>query len=101
MHEIIALIAPALVALGFYNHLKRDKLPTRKLFTSFGLFLVLVNLCMYLVIIYIFNHEHVIFSDKSFINYLIGASLFAFVLPFVVNLVEGMVAIEVKKNDKK
>ena len=56
---------------------------------------------MYLVIIYIFNHEHVIFSDKAFVDYLIGASVFAFVLPFVVNLVEGMVAIEVKKNDKK
>lgn len=100
MHEIIALVAPALIALGFYGHLKHNKLSSRKLLTSFGLFLVLINLCMYLVIIYVFNQDQVLFDNKSFITYLIGASLFAFILPFVVNLVENVVAIEVRQNDK-
>ncbi len=101
MQEIIALLAPALVALGFYNHLRRSKLSTRKLFSSYGLFLVLINLCMYLVIIFLLGQEHVEFRDRAFVWYLIGASVFALILPFVVNLVENVVAIEVKKNGKR
>lgn len=56
---------------------------------------------MYLVIIYIFGSDTVSFYGKDFIKYLIGASIFSLLLPFVVNLGEHMVSIEVKKNGKK
>ena len=101
MQEIVALLAPALVALGFYNHLHRNKLSTRRLFFSYGIFSLFINLCSYLVIIFIFGNGSVSFSDKSFILYLIISAIFAFILPFVVNLIENTVAIEVRRNAKK
>lgn len=101
MQEIVALMAPALIALGFYNHLHRNKLSTRRLFFSYGIFSVFINLCSYLVIIYILGNDEVSFDNKSFITYLITAGVFAFILPFVVNLIENTIAIEVRKNAKK
>lgn len=101
MHEFVALLAPGLIALGFYNHLHRNKLSKRKLVTSYGLFVVLINLCAYLVTIYLFAQEKIAFHDKAFIKYLITASVFALVLPFVINLVENTISLEVKKNAKQ
>lgn len=101
MQELVALLAPALVALGFYNHLHRNKLSARRLVTSYGVFALFINLCSYLVIIFIFGRDEVSFEHKSFILYLIVSALFAFALPLVVNLIENTVAIEVKKNAKK
>lgn len=103
MQEIIALLAPSLIAVGFYNHLYRNALPARRLVSAYGLFVVLINLCMYLITVYILQVEQLTFGEKEFIRYLIGASVMALLLPFVVNLIEHMFAIEVKKNihDKK
>lgn len=100
MQESIALIAPVLVALGFYSHLHRGKLSNKKLVFAFGTFALFVNLCSFLVIIFLLGNETVSFSDKSFVGYLIVSGIFAFVLPFVVSLVENTIAIEVKKNDE-
>lgn len=101
MQEIIALLAPALIAIGFYSHLHRNKLQAGKLISSYGVFVVLINLCMYLVTLQLLGHDKINFDDQTFINYLICASIFAVLLPFVVNLVENTIAIDVRKNVKK
>lgn len=100
MQALIALLAPALVALGFYNHLHRDNLSTRKLFFSYGVFALFINLCSYMVVELVMNRP-VSFEGKSFIFYLILSAVFSFILPFVVNLIEQSVSIEVKHNDNK
>lgn len=96
MQECIALLAPALIALGLYNHLHQNKLSNKKLLFSYGIFVLLVNLCTYLVLIFLLGRNEIIFEYKSFIVYLIISGIFAFILPFVVNLIENAVAIEVK-----
>ena len=101
MQECIALLAPALVALGFYNHLHRDKLSTKKLIFSFGTFALFVNICTYLVVIFLLGNDGVYFEHKPLVLYLVISAVFAFVLPFVVNLVEHAVAIEVRRNGKR
>ena len=101
MQECIALLAPTLIALGFYNHLNRDKLSAKKLLFSFGVFALLVNLCTYLVLIFLLGKDGVYFEHKPLISYFIVSGIFAFILPFVVNLVEHAIAIEVKHNDEK
>ena len=101
MQECIALLAPSLVALGFYNHLHRDKLSTKKLLFSFGIFTLFITLCTYLVVLFLLGSDGVYFEHKSLVLYLVVAAVFAFVLPFVVNLLEHAVAIEVKHNGKR
>lgn len=101
MQEIIALLAPSLVAVSFYNHLYRNSLSARRLICAYGLFVVLINLCLYLISVYLFRIENLTFGDKEFIRYLIGALVMALLLPFVVNLIDHMFAIEVKRNAKK
>lgn len=101
MQEIIALLAPALVALGFYSHLNRDNLSIRKLFFNLGVFALLVNLCTYLVIIFVLGQDGVYFEHKSLVGYLIIAGIFAFIIPLLVNLVENSVSIEVKQDVKR
>lgn len=101
MQEIIALVAPTLVALGFYSHLKRDNLSTRKLLFNLGVFALLVNLCTYLVIIFVLGQDGVYFEHKSLVQYLLIGGIFAFILPLVVNSIENSVDIEVRRNDKK
>lgn len=101
MQESIALIAPALVALGFYNHLHRNRLKTRNLVFGFGIFALFINLCSFLIILFLFGADSVSFKDKEFVHYLLISGGLALVLPLVVNLIENTIAIEVKKNAKK
>jgi len=101
MLEAIALFAPPLIALRFYNHLHRDKLSARALTMSYGVFVIFINLCMYLAILYLFGQKSVNFDDKSFINYILAAVVLAFIFPFVVNLLESSISINVKRNVRK
>lgn len=101
MQEAIALLAPALMALGFYNHLHRNKLSNRRLVFAYSVFVIFINLCSYLLLFYVLGQDEIQFTNKSMILYLIFSSIFAFIWPFVVNLVENTIAIEVKKNDPK
>ncbi len=101
MQELIALSAPALMAVGFYNHLYRSNLSTRKLFFFYGTMLVLINGLSHLTILYLIGKDEVAYTGKSFIFYLILSSVFAVIMPFVVNLIEHTVALEVKQNAKK
>lgn len=100
MLEAIALFAPALVALRFYSHLRNNQLSARSLVMSYGVFVVLINLCMYLVQLYLLGQDSVQFDGKSFVHYIVMAMLLAFVFPFVVNLIETTVSIDVKRNAK-
>ena len=101
MQEVLALLAPAIIALGFFNHLHRDAISIRKLIFNYGLFVVLVNLCTYSTILFVLGYDGVYFDHKSIVIYLIISTIFAFILPFVINLIENSVAIEVTRNDKK
>jgi len=101
MQELIALLAPALMALGFYNHLTRNRLPAKKLLFAYGTFVVLINLTSFLFIIFIVGKDIFYIGNRTFVAYLLVASVFSIIMPFVVNLVEQTVSIEVKKNDKK
>ncbi len=101
MLEAIALFAPALIALRFYSHLHSNQLSARSLVMSYGIFVVFINLCMYLAELYLFGQDAVRFDGKSFVNYTLMALVLAFVLPFVVNLIETTVSIDVKRNAKK
>lgn len=101
MLEAIALFAPALIALRFYSHLRGNRLSARALVMSYGVFVVLINLCMYLVQLYLLGQDKVEFEGKSFVNYTVLAVLLAFVFPFVVNLIETTIAIDIKHNAKK
>lgn len=101
MQEIVALFAPALVALGFYNHLHPDNLSAKKLIFTYGSLVVFINLCVQLVLIYLFGVSEVSYLGKDFINYLLLSIIFSVILPFVINLTEHTIAIEVKKNVHK
>lgn len=101
MQESIALVAPALMALGFYNHLHRGKLKTRNLVFGFGVFALFINLCSFMIILFLLGADGVSFKDKGFVHYLLISGGLAIALPLVVNLVETAVAIEVKKNDEE
>ena len=98
MLEAIVLFAPALIALRFYNHLHRNKLTARMLVTTYGVFVVLINVTLYAVSVYLLGQESVEFSDRAFVNYLLGAVVLAFIFPFVVNLLEHTVSIKIKRN---
>lgn len=100
MLEVIALLAPALIALRLYSHLRSDRLSARALVMSYGIFVVCINLCMYLTLLYLFNQDSVQFTGKSFVIYTISAFGLAFVFPFVVNLIETTISIDVKHNGK-
>lgn len=101
MLEAIALFAPPLIALRFYSHLHRNTLTARALVMAYGVFVIFINTCMYLAILYLLGQDSVTFEDKSFVNYLIAATLLAFIFPFVVNLIETTVSINVKRNATK
>ncbi|PID33099.1 hypothetical protein CR969_02550 [Candidatus Saccharibacteria bacterium] len=99
MLEFIALLAPSIMATGFYNHLSQDKLPTRKLIFAFGTFLILINLCVYMIGFYIININELHLYDKSFINYTVAATVFALIMPLVLRMIEASIQINVSKND--
>lgn len=101
MLEAIALFAPALIALRFYSHLKNGQLTTKGLVMSYGIFVVLINLCMYLIHLYLLGEDAVELQGKSFVTYTLSAVVLALIFPFVVNLVETTIAIDVKRNAGK
>ena len=101
MIEIIALGAPALMAVGFYNHLHHNDIAPRQLVCMYGTFVLLINLCAYLIFTYLFSVKEITFDSKTFITYGLLAAVLAFVMPFVVKLAESTVAIEVKAPDEE
>ncbi len=101
MLDAIALFAPALIALRFYSHLRGGHLTARSLVMSYGVFVLCINLCMYLIQLYLFNQESVQFQDKAFVNYVVVAAILSLIFPFVVNLIEKTISIDVKHNGKK
>lgn len=54
-----------------------------------------------MALIYLFGNQEITFINKGFIIYIVLASLFSLIIPFVANLIENSVAVEVKKNEKK
>lgn len=101
MLEAIALLAPSLVALKFYNHLHQNKLDARMLVMSYGIFVITINLCIYAATLYLLGHEAVVFTDACFVKYLLVAALLALIVPFVVNLAESTVSVKVVRSDEK
>lgn len=99
--QAIAMLAPALIAVSFYSHLHRNKIKTHSMISSYGIFVVFINLCLYLISAHILNIETLNFDDRTFIKYTLAASAFAFILPLVVNLIESSLSVEVNKNVKK
>lgn len=100
MQSIIALFAPVLLSLSLYNRLHQGELSNRQLVFAFGGFSLLINLCSHLVIVMILG-QMVSFEDRSLILYMIISAVFSVILPFVVNLIENSVNIDVEKNAKK
>lgn len=100
MQSIIALFAPALISVKLYGHLRREELSKRGLVFAFGTFSLFINLCSYLVIVTVMDQE-VSFEDRSFILYLIVSTVFSLILPFVANLIDHSVNIDVRKSTKK
>lgn len=101
MLEAIALFAPSLIALRFYSHLRSDRLSARQLVMSYGVFVVFINLCMYLIQLFLLAQDSIQLGGKSFVYYTLMALVLAFVLPFVVNLIETTISIDVKRNASK
>lgn len=102
MLQFIALFMPALIALGIYHHLLPKPVATRTLIFGYGIFTIFINLCLYMIYRYLLGQSDAInFDDSTFIRYTLLAVVFAFILPFVVRMVEASISIEVKKHDKK
>ena len=101
MLEFIALLAPSLIALKFYNHLQNNALPARILVMTYGLFVVLINLALYAGTMYLAGHDGVVFTDSYFIKYLLGALVLSVILPFMVNLAELTVSVKVSRTGGK
>ncbi len=101
MLEAIALFAPPLIALRFYNHLHGNKLTARSLTMSYGVFVVFINLCMYLTLLYLLGNNAVTFEGRSFVLYTLFATILSLIFPFVVNLIETTISIDVRRNITK
>ncbi len=101
MLKIIAMLAPAIIATGFYDHLYYNKASTKKLINVFALFLVFINLLSYCSFLFLFNKKSINFTDVFFIQYLSLATGLAFALPIVASLLNLKLSVRVKKHAKK
>lgn len=102
MLEAIALLAPSLIALKFYNHLQHNTLDAKSLVMSYGIFVVAINLCIYSTVLYILEYDTVEFTDINFVKYLITALVLALILPFVIRLIESTISVRViRQNDEE
>ena len=102
MLEAIALLAPSLVALRFYDHLHRNKLPARMLVMSYGVFVLIINIALYAATLYLANHDGIVFTDTYFIKYTLCALVLSGIMPLVLNLAESTVSVKViKANGRK
>lgn len=99
MLEAIALLAPSLISLKFYNHLQHNQLDAKSLVMSYGIFVVAINLCLYAITLYLLDHDTVTFNDVYFVKYLISASVLALIIPFVIRLLENTISIRVSRHN--
>jgi len=96
--EIIALLAPPALAVGVYDHLHGRVLSTRKLWVSYAVFVITINLIMYLITTFLLGVQNLSFDSIAFIRYTAVASVFACVVPLVANAIGASVTIEVRRN---
>lgn len=96
--QIIALLAPPVLAVGIYDHLHNRSLTTRKLWVSYAVFAITINLVMYLITTFLLGVQNLVFDPIAFIRYTVAASVLAGVLPLVVNAIGASINIEVRRN---
>lgn len=99
MLEAIGLLAPPLVALGIYNHLRRGQLGLRNLLFAYAVFLIVINLILYVITLYLFRNPEVVFTASYFVKYLAASSALAVVLPFAFNLLANSVSVTVRRDE--
>ncbi len=98
MLEAIAFYAPALIALRVYTSIrKNEKLAMPRLVMNYGLFLVLINLVLYLIFGLLMGQEIQGMHDELLLEYLVSAAVLAVVLPVVVRMLEASISIEIKR----
>lgn len=99
MLEAIGLLAPPLVSLGIYNHLRRGQLGVRNLMFAYAAFLIVINLALYVITLYLFKHPEVVFTGSYFVKYIAAGSLLAVVSAFGFNLLQNSVSVTVKRDE--
>lgn len=97
--EAIALLAPPLLALGWYDRLRQGHLRPRQLMFAYAVFVCGINGLLYIVILHLLGHESVVFTDKFFIKYLIAGGLLAFAFALMLNLLRNSISVRITRNE--
>lgn len=97
--EAIALLAPSLLALGWYDRLRHGHPRPRQLLFAYAAFVIGINGLLYTITLYLFGHESVVFTDRFAVKYLLAAVALAVVFPLLISLLRSSVSVRVLHND--
>ncbi len=101
MLNFIAIFAPAMIATGFFDHMRNNKLSVRKLIYTYTSFLVFINITTYLVFLFVFHFRRLTFSDVFCLKYLGVGTVLAIIIPLILGLINIKLTIRVEDYDSK
>lgn len=86
MNQIFAMLFPSFIALKIFSYLNQNKLKTSDLVIFYFIFNVITNLILYIITIYIFNDDIIIFTDIYTIKYLILSIILSVLSPIMMSM---------------
>lgn len=104
INQLMALLLPGVITLKIYEKLEGEEIRTQKIIKKYLKAIFIINLFMYLIVIYIIRKPEFIFTNQFTVKYIILATIIAIIYPVIEKFVRENINIEVKvepKNEKE
>jgi len=96
MNQIIAMLLPSVIGLKMYNKINKREEIVRKQVERYLIYVLFVNLILYLVIIFIFNQSEIVFTAMFTVKYIILSLVVAIVFSIIEKIIKDNIDIGVK-----
>ena len=103
MNELMALLLPSIISLKMQRKISKTEETIKKQVERYLIYALIINLIIYIVAIYLFKNQEIVFTTVFTIKYIIMAIVVAFILPIIEQIIRENIEIGVKveKDEKK
>ena len=104
INQLIALLLPGVVTLKMYEKLEGEENRVQKLIKKYLKAILVINIFMYLIVIYIMKIPQFIFTNQFTVKYILLAIVVGTTYPLIEKLIRSNIGIEVgveKQHEKK
>lgn len=103
MNQLMALLLPSIIALKMQRKVSKIEETVKKQVERYLTYVLIINLIIYIVAIYLFRNQELVFTTIFTIKYMVLAIVVAIVLPIIEQVIcENLdIGVKVEKDEKQ